>query len=140
MKEILNTFSYLKCVLLTSSLYNPWGTGECEPWLSIKNLRGWCRSPHICLIVCADAERERRPWELLPRGADLSTSPLAMNVVLCQFTRWRYNLKNKHSHFWCKSFSCTFFHWCIFHFQSYFSLAFVFAVFQWKFVSSDSFF
>lgn len=99
LREILGTFAYLKCVLLTSSLNNSRRTGECEQGLSTGNWRCCCRSC-ACPVVTGDVYK-RTYQELLTRGLGLSntmlTLPLAVGVLLGWFTRWRYNLKNKPS-------------------------------------------
>lgn len=97
LREILDTFSYLKCVLLTS-LNNSRRTGECEQGLSTGSLRCCCRSC-ACPAVSADVYKPTYQ-ELLTRELGLNTMltlPPVVGVLLGWFTRWRHNLKNKPS-------------------------------------------
>ena len=114
-----------------SPLHNSRGAGECEWGLSTENSRCWCRLC-VCPVVCADVYKGVCR-ELLTRGLGLNTMlmlPLAVDVFLCWFTRWRYNLKNKHPHSGAKVSALQFFTDTFFHFQCYFSLAFIFVVFH----------
>ena len=98
LREILDTFSHLKCVLLTSPLNNSRGTGGCEQGLSPGNLRCYCGS---CASPAVTADVYKGPsQELLTRGLGLNTMLTllpAVGVLLGWFPRWRYNLKNKPS-------------------------------------------
>jgi hypothetical protein len=89
---------------------------EAENWRLRKHLQEACLLSCVCR--CRDMD---------PEGQEHSTHRLfARAVFLGWFTRWRYNLKNKHSHSWhCL---CTMFFTDSFHFQ-YFPFLFDFCRF-----------
>lgn len=83
LRDILDTFSHLKCVLLTSPLNNSRGTGGCEQGLSPGNLR-CCGRSCACPSVSADVYKGTSQ-ELLTRGLGLNamlTLPPAVGVLL----------------------------------------------------------
>lgn len=108
--------------------------GECELMAEFIELK------MLMYVMCWFVSlRQRCQQELWTRGLELSTKlklSFPVDAFLCWLTRWRYNLKNKHSHSGAhiSTLHFVFFSSPIFHFQCFFFSCFQ-CLFFWEILS-----